>query len=713
MNLFKRGYNQIIYLTGVSLTLITLGIEYFQYEHQKGYVLIDLKNHLDGYASTLNVQARTIKEYVNGLKIAAENNLIYIQNFHISSPLFTFLRNNTQNTGFYFDIRRANLDKGMIGNLTGMGSLENLSKKVKDEINMALLLNTFFEVILKNNSGSVWVYYTSKNNFQNLYPWTPPTSNIYHKAIQGKDFFRKATPENNPRRENFWTSAYQDGESYEQAYQRGIVVTNTSPVYNAHEFLGSLSLDISLEKLNQILKDFDPLKGTLFLINQEGQLLATTHVPTSPPKAGQMLTIQDQVPPDIYDRIQAGMNEPYGAFSFGDPSLVYVKGMKDAPWYLVYIAAQSDLFTQAFWEAVEDIFIILIMLLFVVGMGYILVIRNFISPAQKLVNHITNENEGLKSIPQNVPSLWKPWFRIVSRIFDENRLLMANLEDQVTIRTKQLARKNQQLEKTLKNLKMAQNQIITLEKLASLGALTAGIAHEIKNPLNFVINFTDISLEYLSDLKKKVPNDEGLLVQVENNLMRTKEHAERADSIVKGMLAHARGGLETLTSFNLNELMDEALVLASFGFQGQEAHFSAKMTKTFDLKIKSIKGYQQDLVRVFLNIINNAYFAMQEKKKKLGQSYHPHLKVQTRDEKGRVKIIIEDNGPGISKAHLKKIFNPFFTTKEAGLGTGLGLSLSYDIITQQHHGHLFAESKLGTYSRFIIELPKDGRRSDE
>lgn len=712
MNLFKRGYNQIIYLTGIALILITLGIEYFEYERHKNYVLIDLKNHLDEYASTLNVQANTIKQYVNGLKIAAENNLFYIQRLNLSSPLFSSLKNNTHSTGFYLDIRGTNLDKVMVGNLTGLRSLDHLSKKVKDEINMALLLNNFFEVSLKNNSGSVWVYYTSKNNFQNLYPWTPPTSSIYHRAVLEKDFFRGASPENNPERENFWTSAYQDGESYEQAYQKGIVITNTSPVYNGNEFLGSISLDISLEKLTQVLESFDPLQGALLLMNQEGQLLASTHIPSSSPKTRHVLTVQDQVSPNLFQQIQAGMNKPHGVFSFGDSSLVYVNGMKEAPWYLVYIAGDSDLFAQAFWEALEDIFIILIMLLFVMGVGCFLVIRNFISPAQKLVDHITHENEGLKSIPQNVPPLWKPWFSIVSRIFKENRILMANLESQVRIRTKQLARKNQQLQKILKNLKKAQNQIITQEKLASLGALTAGIAHEIKNPLNFIINFTDVSLEYLSNLKKKVSKDETLVDQVEHNLIRTKEHAERADSIIKGMLAHARGGTETITSFNLNELIDEALNLAILGFQGQDAYFSAEILKKFDPKIEPIKGYQQDLARVFLNIINNAYFSMQEKQQKLEKSYHPRLKVQTKDEKKGVMVIIEDNGSGINKTHLKKIFNPFFTTKETGKGTGLGLSLSYDIITQQHHGLLKVESKFGTFSRFIIELPKDGWGSD-
>jgi signal transduction histidine kinase len=706
MHSFKRGYSRIIYLTGIFLVLIAVGIEYFQYQRHKEYVLIDLKSRLNEYVSTLNLQARTIREYVNGLKIVAENNLFYIQNFNITSPLFPYLKNNPEKTRFFLEMKKFQPEEAMIGNLTGEGSLDNLSQDHKNEINMALFLNNFLEVTLKNNSGSVWVYYTSKNNFQNLYPWTPLGSTMYHRNIQEKLFYKGALPQYNPKRVNFWTPAYRDGETYKDAYQKGIVITNVSPVYNGNEFLGSVALDISLTKLSEILTAFDLLQGSLLLINDEEQTLAAYR---SSPLSSQLHSIpelKDFVSPEILQIIRKEIKNPKNSFFYEESSLIYIKGIKDAPWHLIYIGSPSDLFKQAFLEALEDIFIIMLTLLFVVGLGYLIVIRDFISPAQKLVNHITNENEGIKSTPQSLPPMWRPWFNIVSRIFQENRMLMANLEEQVSLRTKQLARKNQQLEKTLMNLKKAQNQIITQEKLASLGALTAGIAHEIKNPLNFIINFTEVSQEYLSEIKKKTPQEEELFSKISQNLARTKEHAERADSIVKGMLAHARGSTGEITTFNLNTLIDEAIDLAYLGFQGQETHFSATILKIFDPMVQDIQGSQQDLVRVFLNIINNACFAMHEKKKKLGITYHPEIKVETHGKGKTIQIIFEDNGPGMSKAHIKKVFHPFFTTKEPGKGTGLGLSLSYDIITQQHHGYLKVESKLGELTRFIIELPK-------
>ncbi|MBY0272220.1 MAG: GHKL domain-containing protein [Alphaproteobacteria bacterium] len=708
MDSFKRGYSRIIYLTGIFLVLIAVGIEYFQYQRHKEYVLIDLKNRLNEYASTLNLQARTLREYVNGLKTVAENNLFYIQNFNITSPLFPYLKNNPGKASFFLETEKLQPEEAMIGNLTGEGSLDNLSQNRKNEINMALFLNNFLEVTLKNNSGSVWAYYTSKNHFQNLYPWTPPGSTMYHRDIQKKLFYKGALPHYNPKRENFWTPAYQDGETYKDAYQKGIVITNVSPVYNGNEFLGSVALDISITKLNEILTAFNPLQGSLLLINNEEQSLATSQTSSLLSQTYSIPQLKDSVSPEILQIIRDEIKNPKSSFFYGESSLVYIKGIKDAPWHLIYIGSTSDLFRQAFLEALEDIFIIMLTLLFVVGLGYLIVIRDFISPAQKLVNHITNENDGIKSAPQGLPPMWRPWFNIVSRIFQENRMLMTNLEEQVSLRTKQLAKKNQQLEKTLMNLKKAQNQIIIQEKLASLGALTAGIAHEIKNPLNFIINFTEVSQEYLNEIKKRTPQEEELFSRISQNLARTKEHAERADSIVKGMLAHARGSTGEITTFNLNTLIDKAIDLAYLGFQGQETHFSATIFKIFDPTVQNIKGSQQDLVRVFLNIINNACFAMHEKQKKLGMTYYPEIKVETHNKAKMIQIIFEDNGPGMSKAHIKKVFHPFFTTKEPGKGTGLGLSLSYDIITQQHRGHLKVESELGKSTRFIIELPKQG-----
>jgi len=344
-------------------------------------------------------------------------------------------------------------------------------------------------------------------------------------------------------------------------------------------------------------------------------------------------------------------------------------------------------------------------LLIVIGLGYFLIVRKFASWPHVGLNERKAEKDRVKDDTHH-GSFRRSLCALISQIFPENKAHLAELEHRVQRRTQQLEKKNQELEQTLTALKKAKNQIIVQEKLASLGSLVAGIAHEIKNPLNFIINFTDLSLDYLQELKEKAPNEEELFSLIEQNMTKSREHAIRADAIVKTMLAHARGGKGDITTFELNQILSQSIDLAFFGFQGQESHFNAKIIKDFDINVGEMQGFEQELSRVFLNISNNAFFSMNEKLIKLGQEYHPEFIVKTEDEGEMVKIIFQDNGKGMSPTVLNKIFNPFFTTKGAGKGTGLGLSLSHDIITHQHHGHLSAESKSGEYSRFIIELPK-------
>ncbi len=706
MTQFRRSYNRIALLTGIALALITLGIEYFQYNHNKQLLLIDLKNRLNEHTMNMNLRARTIRGYVNGLRNAAENSLFYIRQFGTTSPLFPFLKNNRALNSYDLDLENQNINKGLVSNLTGLGNIKDISDDLKAELQMALFLNPFLEMALRNNRGAVWTYYTSQNHFQNLYPWTPSHQNFYHKGLESKFFFQGAIPEKNPERQNFWTEAYQDGIADGVLYQKGIVVTNSSPIYEGDRFLGVVSLDLSLSELNRVMKRFNAFKGSLLLINKNHQVLATNGDNSSRAQ-GVIPHLEQFVPTPIIQRIDQEMKAPSGWFSSYNSSIFYIIDMHEAPWYLVYVGSKSDLFMGIYFEALENIIVITAILIFVVGMGYLLMIHDVISPAQKLVDHISKVKRGEKSTFQKIPARWQPWFDIISHTFEENRALMTDLENRVKLRTKQLQQKNSQLEKTLSDLKKAQNQIIVQEKLASLGALTAGIAHEIKNPLNFIINFSDLSIEYLHELKNKVSDENKLFSLIEENMIKTKEHAARADSIVKGMLAHARGSTGEITIFNLHKLLDDAIELAYIGFQGKETDFTTKFTKEFDPTIQTIHGSEQDLARVFLNIINNSCFAMHEKQKKFGKGYRPELTVKTRSLGKSIQITFEDNGPGMSGAVLKKIFTPFFTTKEPGKGTGLGLSLSYDIVTHQHHGQITVKSKIGKSSQFTIELPKE------
>ncbi len=270
-----------------------------------------------------------------------------------------------------------------------------------------------------------------------------------------------------------------------------------------------------------------------------------------------------------------------------------------------------------------------------------------------------------------------------------------------------------EIEKAYTKLKSAQAQLIHSEKMASLGELTAGIAHEIKNPLNFINNFSEISTELLDEMQTELNNNgnssEGVKEIVGNlkqNLEKINQHGKRADSIVKGMLLHSRGtsGEKSLT--DINDLLDQYVTLAYHGLRAQNKEFNITIEKDYDDTLEKISVVPQDISRVFLNLVNNACYAAYDKMKKSGNDFSPVLKVSTKSLKDKVEIHIKDNGMGIPEEVRDKLFNPFFTTKPTGEGTGLGLSLSYDIITKMHGGNIVFETEEGTYTEFIISLPK-------
>jgi signal transduction histidine kinase len=273
---------------------------------------------------------------------------------------------------------------------------------------------------------------------------------------------------------------------------------------------------------------------------------------------------------------------------------------------------------------------------------------------------------------------------------------------------RQKQKANQVLEKTLTDLKTTQAQLIQSEKMASLGELTAGIAHEIQNPLNFVNNFSEVNDELLKELKTEA--DKGNLEEVKAiakdigfNSEKINHHGKRADAIVKGMLQHSGSGSGKKELTDINALADEYLRLAYHGLRAKDKSFNATMKTDFDASIGNIKIIPQDIGRVILNLINNAFYAVDEKKKQNPVEYEPTVSVCTKKTNGKVEIMVVDNGNGIPQKMLDKIFQPFFTTKPTGQGTGLGLSLSYDIV-KAHGGELKVETKEGVGSDFIIVL---------
>ena len=285
--------------------------------------------------------------------------------------------------------------------------------------------------------------------------------------------------------------------------------------------------------------------------------------------------------------------------------------------------------------------------------------------------------------------------------FTKNR----KLDKEVKERTKALSA-------SIEDLRTTQDQLVHAEKMAALGELTAGIAHEIQNPLNFVNNFSEVSGELLLEVEEEL--NEGnlddvneILQDLKQNLERINKHGNRASGIVRGMLDHSRTGSGEKTPTDINQVCDEFLRLSYHGLRAKDKSFNVAFETNFDESIGEVKVVSQDFGRVILNLINNAFYAVDKKNKAEGNSnYEPTVSLTTASLGDEIVIEVTDNGSGISKENLEKIFQPFFTTKPTGEGTGLGLSLSYDIITKGHNGMIKVESTVGQGTTFTIKLPK-------
>ncbi len=274
-------------------------------------------------------------------------------------------------------------------------------------------------------------------------------------------------------------------------------------------------------------------------------------------------------------------------------------------------------------------------------------------------------------------------------------------------------------EAALHDLKSAQASLIQAEKMASLGQLTAGIAHEIKNPLNFVNNFAGLSVELLNELKELAASALAALEEDERadveevfdtltaNLKRIVEHGKRADNIVKSMLAHSREGSGKRESVDLNALVEESLNLAYHGARAQDQNFNVTLERAYGADIAPLDLVPQDMTRVFLNLFGNGFYAANKRRKEAGEGgFEPVLAVTTRDFGDAVEVRVRDNGAGIPAEIKDKLFQPFFTTKPTGEGTGLGLSISYDIVTHEHGGTIKVLSEIGAFTEFVVRLPR-------
>ncbi len=347
-------------------------------------------------------------------------------------------------------------------------------------------------------------------------------------------------------------------------------------------------------------------------------------------------------------------------------------------------------------------------------------LQNILNAIQQCESFTGEQNElFIKSIKAADKELEITAFKLdrTEKVKRTTAILLEETIEELEQKRKAIEETNATLHQSLQELKAAQAQLIQSEKMASLGELTAGIAHEIQNPLNFVNNFSEVSGELLQEMQEEIDNNnfdevKAIAQDVKENLSKILHHGKRADGIVKGMLQHSRTSSGAKEPTDINALVDEYLRLAFHGLKAKDKSFNASLETNYDTTVGEINIIPQDIGRVILNLITNAFYAVNEKKKAPGlkeENYEPTITVSTRGVSshsgaGGLHISVSDNGNGIPRKVLDKIFQPFFTTKPTGEGTGLGLSLSYDIV-KAHGGELKVETKEGEGSVFVISLP--------
>ncbi len=339
----------------------------------------------------------------------------------------------------------------------------------------------------------------------------------------------------------------------------------------------------------------------------------------------------------------------------------------------------------------------------------LLVLRSIAVPLRRLVVAMNGLNAGdlAVSIPAPGPDEIGAMARTLAAFRDTLEELRNLIEAQ--------RQRERDLRAAHDQLKAAQASLIQAEKMASLGQLTAGIAHEIKNPLNFVNNFAELSRELLGELKELIHSPSGgdraedfaeLIPTLDGNLAKIAEHGRRADGIVKSMLLHSRGGSGERRQSDLNALIEEALNLAFHGARAQDPSFNVTIERDLDPGLVPLETVPQDITRVFLNLFGNAFYAVNKRRREGGDpAFSPVLKVTTRNRGEEIEARVRDNGAGMPPEVRDKAFTPFFTTKPTGEGTGLGLSISYDIVVQEHGGSIAVDSETDEFTEFTLRLP--------
>lgn len=527
---------------------------------------------------------------------------------------------------------------------------------------------------------------------------------------------------------------------FDQSYMKKWIISVVQGIYTGDRFEGLAGVDLLLDGLLEKVEQTAVGKtgGLLVVDNQSGLILTQTR--------GGPLEVKGRFQENIQNK--PGGREVWAPLLANDTRLAVVesargerfvvtsKRLNKLPWTLIAYQSRDEMNGALYASLWGHALLGLALVAFLSAISH-LFFRNLTIPLARLVD-VMKQVKGANIVQVQAPILGTAETRELGDIFNHMlgaigqavgekdayaaRLEETNrtLESRVVERTQELREQNLKLEGAMARLKEAQAQLVEKEKLASLGTVTSGIAHEIKNPLNFVNNFSELSVGLLEELKEELKSErerlnpdlrerlDELIEMLTHNVRKIGEHGKRADSIVRNMQMHSRARAAEARPTPLNALLEEYVELAYEGMRTMFPSLEVHIHKELDPTVEQVTLVPQDFGRAILNLVNNSLYAVVEKKKAEGEGYTPQVTVSSRRVGSRAEIRIRDNGTGIPQQLRDKVFTPFFTTKPAGSGTGLGLSLTYDIVVQRHQGELRVDSQEGQYTEFLISVPLHG-----
>ena len=667
INFFKKYY-RIYFLYFFIIIIISISFFYYRLVDLGKIQLKQFRNQAVELSLIMDHILKDAKHHLEMIKHQAE----FYSNTHpqenIRNLLFQSIKEHPKENYFHTDILLSPLEQKTVSSLTGEGSFQNRENDFYNEIEMSTQLLPLFQMTQKNIPSIAWIYYISKKNFSNLFPWVSSKDFKFNQNYYTHEFYTLALPEKNPSRQSFWTPAYID------EYGKGLMVTASAPVYKGEQFRGIIGLDITLDELKRFLKRHNHSCETIFLLNKKHQILAHPFISSSDKK---IRLLEDILPDTLKTKEEILFNLPSLKWQNINEYYFNYVNLEYADWKLVIYISKKLFYKSLILQEMPPYCIVLLSLCLMFFIIHWLTRKEIIQPAQQLVNHISKESESTQpiTIPSTIPPVWIPWFHMISDSFQKNRTLIKWTKNQNEILEKNVEKRTYELVKA----NHAKSDFL------------ANMSHEIRTPLNAIIGFSKI-LIVQSELHKFPEKTHRFIEYITNS-------GEHLSAIINNILDLSKIEAEQMTlseeSMNLEKLIIGLHHIYKSSADDKGLKFNYKIDKELP---ETIVTDRTKLNQILINLIANA-IKFTEK----GQ-----ISLIIKKKENQIQFQVTDDGIGITKDQQGTVFN-IFSQEDTSIsrrfgGTGLGLTIAKKM-TELLGGSIYLESQVGKGSIFYVTIP--------